>query len=325
MLLNFGYLLRIVFIVLAFLFVMPQPCYAIKIGLQTEVNKTYIGASTQAEIIDCNTNKLIYVMEKMQGYEFKPYKGVIAIKVDGQFMKINSDKIVIKPSDDGFISVKRKWYRGHFKLVNKGNMLTVINDLPLEEYIQGVDRNYPFKGNIVLLDDPSREINTFTTNIKIPFENGTYLADFSIDDKNYAFTFKVRNGVYQEKWFTRSSGGTLSINGVEYYGGGGIGQYMSSLSYSTEPVEGDYFNDFDMIYEDNGEKIVYEYRNGNEVHFNDTVIYITEPIRHERYAILYKDAQNVMEDYKMIGNWDSYLVVDKWIQSLLAYVAKNRF
>ena len=36
-------------------------------------------------------------------------------------------------------------------------------------------------------------------------------------------------------------------------------------------------------------------------------------------------AQNVMEDYKMIGNWDSYLVVDKWIQSLLAYVAKNRF
>ncbi|MBE6113549.1 MAG: hypothetical protein E7191_00535 [Erysipelotrichaceae bacterium] len=164
-----------------------------------------------------------------------------------------------------------------------------------EEYIQGVDRNYPFKGNIVLLDDPSREINTFTTNIKIPFENGTYLADFSIDDKNYAFTFKVRNGVYQEKWFTRSSGGTLSINGVEYYGGGGIGQYMSSLSYSTEPVEGDYFNDFDMIYEDNGEKIVYEYRNGNEVHFNDTVIYITEPIRHERYAILYKDAQNVME------------------------------
>ena len=89
--------------------------------------------------------------------------------------------------------------------------------------------------------------------------------------------------------------GMTTINGVEYYGGGGIGQYMSSLSYSTEPVEGDYFNDFDMIYEDNGEKIVYEYRNGNEVHFNDTVIYITEPIRHERYAILYKDAQNVME------------------------------
>ncbi len=115
-----------------------QPCFAIKIGLQTEVNKTYIGASTQAEIIDCNTNKLIFVMDKMQGYEFKPHKNIIAIKVDGEFKKINSDKIVIKPQEDGFVSVKRKWYRGHFKLVNDGDGLTVINDIPIEEYLRGV-------------------------------------------------------------------------------------------------------------------------------------------------------------------------------------------
>lgn len=115
-----------------------QPCFAIKIGLQTEVNRTYIGASTQAEIIDCNTNKLIFVMDKMQGYEFKPHKNIIAIKVDGEFKKINSDKIVIKPQEDGFISVKKKWYRGHFKLVNDGNGLTVINDIPIEQYLRGV-------------------------------------------------------------------------------------------------------------------------------------------------------------------------------------------
>ena len=66
-------------------------------------------------------------MDKMQGYEFKPYKNVIAIKVNGEFKKINSDKVVIKPQEDGFISVKRKWYRGHFKLVNDGDGLTVIN------------------------------------------------------------------------------------------------------------------------------------------------------------------------------------------------------
>lgn len=115
-----------------------QPCFAIKIGLQTEVNRTYIGASTQAEIIDCNTNKLIFVMDKMQGYEFKPHKNIIAIKVDGEFKKINSDKIVIKPQEDGFISVKKKWYRGHFKLVNDGDGLTVINDIPIEQYLRGV-------------------------------------------------------------------------------------------------------------------------------------------------------------------------------------------
>lgn len=124
-----------IFIISLFL---TQPCFAIKIGLQTDVNRTYIGASTQAEIIDCNTNKLIFVMEKMQGYEFKPHKNIIAIKVDGEFKRINSDKIVIKPSEDGFVSAKRKWYRGYFKLVNDGNGLTVINDIPIEQYLRGV-------------------------------------------------------------------------------------------------------------------------------------------------------------------------------------------
>ena len=77
-------------------------------------------------------------MEKMKGYEFKSYKDIIAIKVDGKFCKINSNKIVIKPEENGFVSVKRKWYRGHFQLVNDGIGLTVINDIPIEKYLQGV-------------------------------------------------------------------------------------------------------------------------------------------------------------------------------------------
>ena len=76
--------------------------------------------------------------EKMKGYELKPYRGVIAIKVDGEWKKMNASKIVIKPEPNGFVSVKRKWYRGHFKVINDGLGLTVINDIPLEKYLQGV-------------------------------------------------------------------------------------------------------------------------------------------------------------------------------------------
>ena len=123
---------------LVLLIIFIQPCFAIKIGLQTQVNRTYIGASTKAEIIDCKTNKLIFVMEKMKGYEFKTYRNIIAIKVDGKFCKINSNKIVIKPEANGFMSVKRKWYRGHFELINDGLGLTIINDIPIEKYLQGV-------------------------------------------------------------------------------------------------------------------------------------------------------------------------------------------
>ena len=121
-----------------FLLFFIQPVFAIKIGLQTDVNRTFIGASTRAEIIDCKTNKLLFVMDKMKGYEFKPYKNIIAIKVDGQFRKINTNKIVIKPEENGFVSVKRKWYRGHFMLINDGLGLTVINDIPIEKYLKGV-------------------------------------------------------------------------------------------------------------------------------------------------------------------------------------------
>ena len=128
---------RALILVFTFIF-LCCPCFAIKIGLQTHVNKTFIGASTKAQIINCDTNKLIFIMDKMKGYEFKPYRGVIAIKVDGEWKKINASKIVIKPEPNGFMSVKRKWYRGHFKLINDGMGLTVINDLPLELYLQGV-------------------------------------------------------------------------------------------------------------------------------------------------------------------------------------------
>lgn len=127
------------FLFFLFIFlILNQPCFAIKIGLQTEVGRTYIGASTKAEIIDCKTNKLVFIMEKMKGYEFKPYRDCIAIKVDGQFKKINSNKVVIKPEEGGFVSVKRKWYRGHFQLYNDGSGLTVINDIPIEQYLKGV-------------------------------------------------------------------------------------------------------------------------------------------------------------------------------------------
>ena len=129
---------RLFISILAYIFLV-MPCFAIKIGLQTHVGRTFIGASTPAEIIDVKTNKLLYVMDKMKGYEFKPYRhDMIAIKIDGQYRKIKTNQIVIKPEEDGFVSVKRKWYRGHFKVINDGGSLTVMNDLPLEDYIQGV-------------------------------------------------------------------------------------------------------------------------------------------------------------------------------------------
>lgn len=114
------------------------PCHAIKIGLQTGVERTFIGTSTPAQIINARSNKLLYTMAKMKGYEFRAYNNGIAMKILGKYFNLDTDYIVIKPEAGGYISAKGKWYRGYFVLYNKNGALTLVNNLDIEDYIQGV-------------------------------------------------------------------------------------------------------------------------------------------------------------------------------------------
>ena len=119
-------------------FAFTTPCFAIKIGLQTDVEATGVGTSVKGTIIDANTNKTVCDLEAMKGYEIKPYHEVMAIKYEGEYYKISSNNIVIKPVTTGFVSAKGKWYRGIIRIQNRNGKLTVINDISLEEYIKGV-------------------------------------------------------------------------------------------------------------------------------------------------------------------------------------------
>ena len=118
--------------------IFASPCYAIKIGLQTTVESAAIGTSVKGVIIDANTNHSICDLEAMKGYEIKPYHNLMAIQYKGKFYKVNSDNIVIKPTSAGFVSAKGLWYRGIIMIQNKNGKLTVINNVPLEDYIRGV-------------------------------------------------------------------------------------------------------------------------------------------------------------------------------------------
>ena len=97
-----------------------------------------IGASTEAVIIDANTNKSVCSLDAMRGYEMRPYRNKIAIKYNGKYYKIDSDNVVLKTEKEGFVSVKNKWYRGNLMIQNKDGKLTVINNVNIEDYIKGV-------------------------------------------------------------------------------------------------------------------------------------------------------------------------------------------
>lgn len=119
-------------------FVYSLPCFAIKIGLITSTNRAFIGTSTSGQIINANTNKLLYTMPTMKGHEIRAYKNSIAIKISGDYFDLNTNYIVIKPDSGGFISVKGKWYRGSFMVYNRDGALTIVNHVDIEDYIRGV-------------------------------------------------------------------------------------------------------------------------------------------------------------------------------------------
>lgn len=127
-----------IIIAFLFMFVFSNPSFAIKIGLQTSATDAMIGTSVKGKIIDANTNKTVCELDALQGYVIKPYNNIMAIKYKGQFYEVNSDNIVIKPENVGFVSAKGKWYRGTVIIQNKNGKLTVINNIPLEDYIKGV-------------------------------------------------------------------------------------------------------------------------------------------------------------------------------------------
>ncbi len=129
---------KIIIILTIFIISLFSPSYAIKIGLQTAVSDIGIGASTEAVIVDANTNKNICSLDAMKGYEVKPYHNKIAIKYNGKYYKIDSDNVVLKTEKEGFVSVKNKWYRGNLMIQNKDGKLTVINNVGIEDYVKGV-------------------------------------------------------------------------------------------------------------------------------------------------------------------------------------------
>lgn len=110
---------------------------AIRIGLIEDTSSVLVGSSNSATLIDGNSNKIILSLDGMKPYTLKPNKKTIAIRIENKYYDTQTNNLIIKPDKNGFVSVKSKWYRGELVILNN-NRLTVINNVPLEEYLLGV-------------------------------------------------------------------------------------------------------------------------------------------------------------------------------------------
>ena len=116
-----------------------QKTYAIRIGLSEGVEKTYLGSTQNAKFIDAKTGKLLFVSRSFFPYSIKAWDDSIAIKIKGRYYDCDTNAIYVEnPKHKGFLATKRRWYRGDMIIYNVEGTLTVVNVLPLEEYIMGV-------------------------------------------------------------------------------------------------------------------------------------------------------------------------------------------
>ncbi len=131
-------------------FMLINSAFAIRIGLQEDVNKTYVGSSQNAQFVDANTGNLLFVSRSFFPYSIKAWGNSIAVKVKGRYYDCSTSAIYIQnPDHKGFLATKRRWYRGDILIYNFDGKLTIVNNLPLEEYLLGVvPSEMPSKWNI---------------------------------------------------------------------------------------------------------------------------------------------------------------------------------
>ncbi len=128
-------------ILILLLFVLPffQKAQAIRIGLSEGIKKTYLGSSQNATFSDINNGKILFISRSYTPYQIKAYGNSIAIKVKGRYYDCQTNAIFVQnPNSKGFLATKRRWYRGDMIIYNIGGTLTIVNSLPLEEYLMGV-------------------------------------------------------------------------------------------------------------------------------------------------------------------------------------------
>lgn len=141
--------IKLLFIAFLLLYSSNQ-AYAIRIGLNEGVRRTYVGSSQNAEFSDANTGKLLFISRSFFPYSIKAYHDSIAIKVKGRYYDCATNAVYIQnPKGKGFLATKKKWYRGDIVIYNINGALTIVNSLPLEEYLMGVvPSEMPSKWNL---------------------------------------------------------------------------------------------------------------------------------------------------------------------------------
>ena len=114
------------------LLVLPAQALELRVAVQKEVGSLKIGSSTPAIVRDGAGQQI---------GEIKPLSS-LAAKAKGKGITVNNNvnaqELIIEPTDNGYVWIGDRWYRGRTRLLRQGNSLTAINHVDLEHYLYSV-------------------------------------------------------------------------------------------------------------------------------------------------------------------------------------------
>ncbi len=112
-------------------FVLPAQAIDLKVAIKKNAQNVKVGSSTSAIVKD-QTGRKIGELNPMAAISAQSRSGQISLE------RLQAGEITIEPTEDGYVWIGDRWYRGKVQLVNQGNQLTAINHVDLEHYLYSV-------------------------------------------------------------------------------------------------------------------------------------------------------------------------------------------
>ena len=112
-------------------FVLPAQAIDLRVAIKKNAQNVKVGSSTSAIVKD-QTGRKIGELSPMAAISAQSRSGQITLE------RLQAGEITIEPTEDGYVWIGDRWYRGKVQLVNQGNRLTAINHVDLEHYLYSV-------------------------------------------------------------------------------------------------------------------------------------------------------------------------------------------
>lgn len=103
----------------------------LRVAIEQSARQVQVGSSTDA-IVRNSAGEKVGEIAAMNSFNAVPNSGNVALA------SWQSQQLWIEPSNDGYVWIDNRWYRGKTQLVPTGNGVTAINHVDLEQYLASV-------------------------------------------------------------------------------------------------------------------------------------------------------------------------------------------